>query len=148
MTNRLPQKMIGLVFLVLGLAAAAAAWGAPLGGDPRLRPIVAACAALVVLGGAMLLLPSPREERLGRFEDLWDMSAFQMITARWWVVIALALAVGGGNYAAVSGDWAGSKRNGETSLAGAGLTNEPARRAESTTSATEKTTEVAIKRGE
>ena len=148
MRNRLPQKMVGLVALVLGLAAAAAAWGAPLGGDPRIRLIVAACAALVVLGGAMLILPGPREERLARFEDLWDMSSFQMITARWWVVIALALAVGGGNYAVVSGDWAGLRRIGETSLAGVAPITDPGRRAESTTSAAEKTTEVAVKRGE
>jgi hypothetical protein len=140
--------MVGLFVLILGLAAAAAAWGAPLGGDPRIRPVVAACAALVVLGGALLILPSPREERLGRFEDLWDMSAFQMITTRWWVVIALALAVGAGNYAVVSGDWIGLRRIGETSLAGAAPTNEPARRAESNISAAEKTTEVAVKRGE
>ena len=32
MTNRLPQQMIGLVLLFLGLAAAAAAWSVPSAG--------------------------------------------------------------------------------------------------------------------
>ena len=131
MTNRLPQQIIGLVLLFLGLAAAAAAWVGPLGGDPRIRPIIAAFFALAVLGGGMLILPSPRQERLGRFEDLWDMSALQMITARWWVVIAVALAVGGANYALVSGDWPGLRRNGEAPLFGAAPVTEQPRRAES-----------------
>ena len=75
----------------------------------------------------------PAQERLGRFEDLWDMSALQMITARWWVVIAAALAVGGANYALVSGDWPGFK-SGKTHFAGVAPIAEPGRRAESTTS--------------
>ena len=131
MTNRLPQQMIGLALLFLGLAAAAAAWIGPLGGDPRIRQVIAACSALAVLGGGLLILPSPRQERLGRFEDLWDMSALQMITARWWVVIAVALLVGGANYVFVSGDWPGLRRNGEAPFFGAAPVTEQPRRAES-----------------
>jgi MFS family permease len=101
MDDRHWQWVVGLFLIALGAGAAIAVWLAPFFADPLVRQIVAALAALAVLGAAMLVLPSPRAEREKRGEDLWDLSGMRMITARWWLVIVVALAVGGGHFTLV-----------------------------------------------
>ena len=53
--------------------------------------------AFPVLGLAMIAIPGYKEERLARGEDLSGLSGVQLLTPRWWVVLALALAAGLGN---------------------------------------------------
>ena len=101
MSNRPLQLLCGLILLVVGALAALAAWASPYFGNPLVREIGAGLSALVVLGAALLMLPSPREERIRRGDDVWELSGMKMITARWWLVILMAMAVGGGHFAFV-----------------------------------------------
>jgi hypothetical protein len=96
------QQIFGLIFCLLGIGAAIAAWRSPLLADPIVRRVVAAFAALALIGLAMMILPSPREERERRGDDLWELSGLRMLTARWWLVILLTIALGGAHYAVVS----------------------------------------------
>ncbi|AGY59259.1 hypothetical protein [Gloeobacter kilaueensis] len=50
--------------------------------------------AALVLGLALLFVPGYREERRGRGEDISALSGLQLVTARWWFILALALALG------------------------------------------------------
>ena len=53
--------------------------------------------AFLVLGLALVAIPGYKEERLGRGEDISQLSGVQLLTPRWWAVLVIALAVGLGN---------------------------------------------------
>lgn len=53
--------------------------------------------AFCVLGLALIALPGYKEERLARGEDISGLSGTQLLTPRWWLVLAAALAAGFGN---------------------------------------------------
>lgn len=55
--------------------------------------------AFTVLGLALILFPGYQEERLARGEDVSGLSGTQLLTPRWWAVLAVALAAGAGNFA-------------------------------------------------
>lgn len=48
--------------------------------------------AFVVIGVALMLIPGYREERIARGEDVSRLEGMQLITPRWWAVLALAIA--------------------------------------------------------
>jgi len=50
--------------------------------------------AFLVIGLALVAIPGYREERIARGEDVSRLSGSKLITARWWTVLALALAAG------------------------------------------------------
>jgi hypothetical protein len=54
--------------------------------------------AFLVIGLALLAIPGYREERIARGEDVSRLQGSQLITPRWWAVLALALAAGFGNW--------------------------------------------------
>lgn len=56
-----------------------------------------------VLGIALILFPTYREERLARGEDISNVSEWRLVTPRWWCVVVIAIAFGGLNYALLSG---------------------------------------------
>lgn len=47
-----------------------------------------------VIGLGLMLFPGYREERMARGEDLSRMEGWRLITARWWVVVIVAILVG------------------------------------------------------
>ncbi len=51
----------------------------------------------LVLGLALVAIPGYKEERLTRGKDISGLSALQLLTPRWWAVLAVALAAGLGN---------------------------------------------------
>jgi len=57
--------------------------------------------AFLVIGVALLLIPGYREERIARGEDVSRLQGAQLITPRWWAVLAMALAAGAGNWIAL-----------------------------------------------
>ncbi len=60
--------------------------------------------AFIVLGLAMIAIPGYKEERLARGEDLSGLSGTQLLTPRWWAVLAVALAAGLGNWLLLQAD--------------------------------------------
>jgi hypothetical protein len=61
--------------------------------------------AFLVIGLALLAIPGYREERIARGEDVSRLQGMQLITPRWWAVLALALAAGFGDWALLA--WGG-----------------------------------------
>ena len=57
--------------------------------------------SLFVVSIAVILLPNYKDERIARGEDISELSGTQLITFRWWIVTAVALAAGFGNLLAV-----------------------------------------------
>jgi hypothetical protein len=88
------QRITGFLLLLIGAAGVAAEYWTPLGGRPWMHRIDAAFPFFAVLALAFLFFPSPRIERERRGEDLWDRSGVRMITLRWWLVVAVAIAAG------------------------------------------------------
>jgi hypothetical protein len=54
--------------------------------------------AFLVIGLALIAIPGYREERIARGEDVSQLQGAQLITPRWWAVLAIALAAGFGNW--------------------------------------------------
>jgi ABC-type Fe3+-siderophore transport system permease subunit len=55
--------------------------------------------AVLILGIALVLFPGYKEERLARGEDISSLRGWKLITARWWAILAVALAAAGANMA-------------------------------------------------
>ena len=54
--------------------------------------------AFLILGLALVAIPGYKEERIGRGEDISGLSGLELLTPRWWAVLAVALAAGFGNF--------------------------------------------------
>lgn len=50
--------------------------------------------AFAILGIALLLFPGYQSERIARGEDISQLSGAQLLTPRWWGVLAVALGSG------------------------------------------------------
>ena len=98
MTSRRKQQLGGLLLLVAGCGVTAWTWQAALARGFYGVKAGVFFPAVGVLGLGLLLFPGYREERLGRGEDLSRLSGLQLLTARWWVILALGLLAGLGNY--------------------------------------------------
>ncbi len=102
MLARPKQRLAGLLiaFVSLGLIA----WNWHLALARRVFWVKASMIfpAFLVLGVGMMLFPSYREERVARGEDISKLQGFRLITARWWVIILVALALGAADYLALS----------------------------------------------
>ena len=52
----------------------------------------------LVIGLALIAMPGYKEERIARGEDISGVSGVELITPRWWAVLAVALVAGFGNF--------------------------------------------------
>ena len=88
------QQRIGGVFIALvGIAGAVYQWRVAMETGSFLLFAVA-LPGFAVLGLALLAIPGYREERAARGEDTAALNGFALITPRWWIVLAAALAAG------------------------------------------------------
>jgi ABC-type Fe3+-siderophore transport system permease subunit len=58
-----------------------------------------------VLGLGMMLFPDYKTERVKRGEDISQLEGVKLLTARWWVILAIALLAGFGNYLLIRYLW-------------------------------------------
>lgn len=49
---------------------------------------------LATVGAGALLFPGYKQERIDRGEDISQLSGSQLITARWWIILAIGLGAG------------------------------------------------------
>lgn len=99
MAPRFLKHFLGFLLLLAGIGFAAAVWLVHRGQPSPFCKLEAAGSGLAVLGLAIMVLPGPREERVRRGDDLWGMTPLQMITWRWWLVLAATLLVAWGHEA-------------------------------------------------
>jgi hypothetical protein len=58
--------------------------------------------AFCVTGLALVLFPGYKEERVARGEDISQLNKYELITARWWAILVVAMVVGIGNCILIS----------------------------------------------
>ncbi len=97
MVPRWKQQVGGLFLILLGAGFTAWGWYTALYRGYFYPKASMLFPATFVLGLGMIILPSYREERLARGEDISKLEGWRLITPRWWVVLVVALATGGVN---------------------------------------------------
>jgi hypothetical protein len=86
------QRLGGAFIALLSGAFVAWSWYTALTRGYYYRKAVLIFPAFLVIGVALLLIPGYREERIARGEDVSRLEGMQLITPRWWAVLALAIA--------------------------------------------------------
>jgi hypothetical protein len=59
--------------------------------------------AFTIIGVALILFPGYRNERIERGEDIQRLSGSELVTPRWWAIMAIALGSGFLNLAVLKG---------------------------------------------
>jgi len=94
-TNGVPrgrQRVGGALIALLSAGFLAWTWYTALTRGYYYRKAALIFPAFLVLGIALLAIPGYREERVARGEDVSGLQGMQLITPRWWAVLATALA--------------------------------------------------------
>jgi ABC-type Fe3+-siderophore transport system permease subunit len=98
MNRRGIQKFVGLMIALVSGGLLAYLWRTALTeGYFSVRGSLTFPAGLV-LGIALVIFPSYRDERLARGEDISKLKGWELITLRWWTIIATALLASSVNY--------------------------------------------------
>ena len=104
---RRKQQAGGLLIAALGTGLAAVAWRQA---DTEGRFSMAGSMlgpAFAVVGLALVAWPGYKEERLARGEDISALDGAQLLTPRWWGVLAAAFLAAGAYVLALRGGWPG-----------------------------------------
>ena len=104
MVSRRNERLGGLFIATIGALLTMWAWRSAL--DTGHYYLLAAMGgpAFTIVGIALILVPGYRTERLQRGEDLDRLSGWELITARWWGILAIAVGSGFINLAILK-DW-------------------------------------------
>ena len=102
MAPRRRQQLGGLLIALLGAVLTAWTWYTGPDEGYFYRKASMLFPAFFVLGVALVLLPGYKKERITRGEDISGMRGCQLITPRWWVILAVAFGAGIGNYILLS----------------------------------------------
>lgn len=98
MNSNTQQRIIGAVLLLLSAAAMGWLWYQVVKQAQYYSTLAAVVPIFLVIGLGLLIFGGYREERLGRGENISKLSSVQMITPRWWVVLALSIVAGLANF--------------------------------------------------
>src|SRR5262245_4504688 len=101
--RRRKQQLGGLFIALIGCGFTAWSWRTALIEGYYYSNASLVFPAFCVVGLGLILFPGYKEERLARGEDISQMSGHELITARWWAILVVALAAGIGNYFFISG---------------------------------------------
>ena len=99
---RWKQQVGGLGMALIGAGFTAWGWYTALYQGYFYRKASMLFPAFFILGLGLVILPSYREERIARGEDISRLQGWRLITPRWWAVLVVALAAGGANYILLS----------------------------------------------
>lgn len=102
MVNRHRQQIGGFLIALLGASLTVWTWYKAPDEGYFYRKATVLFPAFFVLGVALVLFPSYKEERIARGEDISGMQGWRLITPRWWAVLAVSLGAGVGNYILLS----------------------------------------------
>jgi hypothetical protein len=92
------QRLGGAFIALLSASFVAWTWYTALTRGYYYRKAALIFPAFLVIGLALIGIPGYREERVARGEDVSQLQGMQLITARWWAVLAAALAAAIGNW--------------------------------------------------
>jgi hypothetical protein len=94
MTQRTKERWGGLGLFALGVGSTAYNWYQIIHHGHFYAKMSVYGPAFAVIGLGALLFPSYRSERLARGEDPRNLPGYRVITRRWWIILAIGLAVG------------------------------------------------------
>ncbi len=97
MIPRWKQQLGGLFIAVLGAGFTVWGWYTALTKGYYYVMASMIFPAFFVIGLGLVIFPGYREERVARGEDISKLAGAHLITFRWWVILAVALAAGGAN---------------------------------------------------
>lgn len=86
------QRLGGALIVLLSGGFVAWSWYTALARGYYYRRAALVFPAFLVIGVALMVIPGYREERVARGEDVSRLQGMQLITPRWWAVLALAVA--------------------------------------------------------
>ena len=95
---RWKQQLGGLFIALIGAGFTAWTWRAALNEGYYYPKVGMLFPAFCVVGLGVILFPGYKEERIARGEDISGMNGRELITARWWAILVVALVMGFGNY--------------------------------------------------
>jgi len=95
---RARQRIGGALIALLSAGFLAWTWYTALTRGYYYRKAALIFPAFLVIGVALLAIPGYREERIARGEDVSGLQGMQLITPRWWAVLAAALAASVANW--------------------------------------------------
>ncbi|HET7233017.1 MAG TPA: hypothetical protein VFJ16_23610 [Longimicrobium sp.] len=86
------QRLGGVFIALLSAGFVAWTWYTALTRGYYYRKAAWIFPAFLVIGLALVAIPGYREERIARGEDVSRLEGAQVITPRWWAVLAIAIA--------------------------------------------------------
>jgi hypothetical protein len=96
--SRWKQQLGGLFIALIGAGFTAWTWRTALNEGYYYPKASMLFPAFCVVGLGVILFPGYREERVARGEDISGVNGWKLITARWWVILVVALVVSIGDY--------------------------------------------------
>jgi hypothetical protein len=104
MVSRRNERLGGLSIATIGAFLTILTWRAAISRGHYYLLAAIGAPAFTMIGIALILVPGYRTERLQRGENLDLLSGWELITARWWGILAIALGSGFINLAILK-DW-------------------------------------------
>lgn len=95
---RWKQRLAGCVIVTIGGGWTVWTWYTALSKGYFYEKVSILMPTFSVFGLALIAMPGYREERIGRGEDISELSGLRLITPRWWVVLVVSLIAGYGNF--------------------------------------------------
>lgn len=94
MVSRQKERFGGLFIATIGASLAIWNWYMALHEGHFYLKAAFAGPAFTVVGLALLIFPGYQTERIQRGEDISQLSGAELMTPRWWGILAIALGVG------------------------------------------------------
>jgi hypothetical protein len=104
MISRRNERWGGLFIATVGALLTIWTWRAALDRGQYYLLAAIGAPAFTIIGIALIFVPGYRTERIERSEDLDLFSGWELITARWWGILAISLGSGFINLAILK-DW-------------------------------------------
>ncbi len=104
MGSRQNERLGGLLIATIGAMLTIWTWRSALEEGHYYLLATMGGPAFTIIGIALILVPGYRIERYHRGEDLDRFSGWELITARWWWILAIAIGSGFINLAILK-DW-------------------------------------------
>jgi hypothetical protein len=95
---RWKQQLGGLCIAILGAGWTAWSWHTALNEGYYYRRASVVFPMFCVMGLGIVIFPGCKQERVDRGENISGMKGWELITARWWAIVAMAIVAGFGNY--------------------------------------------------
>lgn len=102
MEQRTKERLGGAFIAILGAGGTFWNWQRALTEGAYYSKAAMLFPAFAVVGLGLLIVPGYRTERLARGEDISSLSGLALLTPRWRLILVLAIAAGGVNFAAMT----------------------------------------------